>query len=78
MQLAAGLKRYREAIVVLEEGLKLDPFNPYIKVELEVATQGNLADLLEGLPLPLKYTARMLAAQLPHVLLKTYALCLLP
>ena len=39
--------------MVLEEGLKMDPFNPYIKLQLEAATQGSLADLLEGQ----KYTA---------------------
>ena len=36
-------------MIVLEEGLKLDPFNPHMKAQLEVATQGSLADLLEGL-----------------------------
>ena len=43
-----GLQRYREASLVLEQGLEMDPFNPAIKAQLEVATQGVLADLLQG------------------------------
>ena len=40
--------RFREAAVVLEEGLKIDPFSAALKCHLDAATRGNLADLLAG------------------------------
>lgn len=44
-----GLKRWREAAGVLEEGLKADPFNADMKAASELAQQGILKDLLEGI-----------------------------
>ena len=44
----SGLRRFREASLVLEEGLKTDPFNPAIKAALDDATQNMLADILAG------------------------------
>lgn len=44
-----GLGRFREASLVLEEGLKIDPFNPGLKIALDRATQGVLSDILEGI-----------------------------
>ena len=43
-----GLKRYREASLACNEGLKLDPFNVELKKASEEATQGTLKDLLTG------------------------------
>ncbi|GMH43344.1 hypothetical protein BSKO_11266 [Bryopsis sp. KO-2023] len=43
-----GLKRHREASLVFQEGLKVDPFNLDIKQGLDQATNGMLKDLLEG------------------------------
>jgi hypothetical protein len=40
--------RFREAHLVLEEGLHVDPLNDSLKTRLEKATQGLLKDLLEG------------------------------
>lgn len=47
-QLLAGLERYREASLIAEQGLKLDPFNLDLKQASEEATQGILKDLLSG------------------------------
>ena len=47
--LLAGLKRFREASLVLEEGLKIDPFNAALKAILDEANQGVLGDILAGL-----------------------------
>ena len=46
-----GLGRFREASLVLEEGLKIDPFNVDLKAALDDATQGVLADILAGSPI---------------------------
>ena len=44
-----GLNRFREASLVLEEGLKIDPFNAALKSALDEANQGILGDILAGL-----------------------------
>ncbi len=44
----SGLQRYREAALVLEQGLEIDPFHPGVKQNLEAATQGIFRDLLDG------------------------------
>ena len=46
--MSSGLKRFREAALVLEEGLRMDPFHPALKEQLDTATQGVVADLLQG------------------------------
>ena len=47
-QSCTGLKRFREAALVLEEGLRVDPFDKAIKHHLETASNGIMRDLLEG------------------------------
>ena len=47
-QTCTGLKRFREAALVLEEGLRMDPFDKTIKHHLEAASNGIMRDLLEG------------------------------
>lgn len=44
-----GMQRHREAAHILEEGLKMDPFNSALKAQLDLATQKNVSDLLEGI-----------------------------
>lgn len=48
----AGLKRHREASLVLEEGLKIDPFHISLKAALDEATNGVLSDILAGAKKP--------------------------
>ncbi len=48
----AGMGRFREAVLVLEEGLKMDPFSAALKRHLDAATRGILAELLAGCRLP--------------------------
>lgn len=43
-----GLGRHREAVGVFEEGVRLDPLNPDLKLGLQAANEGLLRDLVEG------------------------------
>eukprot|EP00884_Botryococcus_braunii_P006992 jgi/Botrbrau1/16294/Bobra.0066s0063.1 len=43
-----GLERFREAHLMLDEALRLDPAHPGLKARMEEATQGILRDLLLG------------------------------
>ena len=47
-QALLGLKSYRLAADVCQEGLKLDAFHPALRQASEAATQGILKDLLTG------------------------------
>ncbi|KAL4451864.1 hypothetical protein ABPG75_007526 [Micractinium tetrahymenae] len=47
-QALMGLGLNREALKTLDEGLKLDPFNPDLKLALQKADQAVLKDLAEG------------------------------
>ncbi|KAL4424877.1 hypothetical protein ABPG77_002100 [Micractinium sp. CCAP 211/92] len=47
-QALLGLGLSRDAVKALDEGLKLDPFNPDLKLELQKANQAVLKDLAEG------------------------------
>ena len=49
MHVHAGQGRHREATLVLEKGSEFDPLNGQMRLQLEVATQGVLRDLVEGL-----------------------------
>ena len=48
LSMSSGLERFREAALALEEGLRMDPFHPALKEQLDIATQGVVADLLQG------------------------------
>ena len=48
----AGMRQYRAALLVLEEGCRMDPLHGQMRLHLETATQGIFRDLLEGALLP--------------------------
>ena len=67
------MQRYREAALVLEQGLDIDPFHAGIKAHLEKATQGIFKDLLDGAA---SASSPALGSQLPaRTLLITLGLC---
>ena len=48
------MRRYREAALALEDGLRFDPFYLPMRLALDAATAGILRDLVEGVALAVR------------------------